>query len=243
MKQATSSWATSLRTSQWPWRRAIRKKNYAAILSATKDLLSLSISTKRGGPHPFAQSAKGWEPQSSTNRFRSLGRFHHTIPIRHCRKRPKPLRKFRYQHALRTTPAPVITRSRGNIHASLRAKLQNVLHGEQADIRHRSSSSSNQRPYNAVRAWLDIRFHRGFFNLGRAILPPTARRIVIVRPGVNNAVLFIAMRQIIVRSTVREAKLKNPHPRQIELFAQRVYFRSNQPKILCDKRKLAQRFV
>ena len=62
------------------------------------------------------------------------------------------------------------------------------------------------------------------------MLPPAQRRVVIVRAGIDNSVAYIAVGQIVVRRPAAEAKLQDPHARQIELLPQRIDFAGNQAR-------------
>src|SRR5277367_5130601 len=105
------------------------------------------------------------------------------IPIRYHRQLTQLLRELRHQHTLWTTPAPVVARLRRHIHPRLRAKLQNVLKRKEADVRDRRRSSANQWPHHPFSPHTHIRLYRCLLDLRRAILPPAACRVVIVRAG------------------------------------------------------------
>ena len=61
---------------------------------------------------------------------------------------------------------------------------------------------------------------------------PAARRVVVVRPGVNHAIVNDVMRQMRIIRIAIERELKHAHARQLKLIAERRHRRRDQPQVL-----------
>ena len=76
--------------------------------------------------------------------------------------------------------------------------------------------------------------------LGREGVPPAARGVVVVRPGVDDAVLTVRRGPVRVVRVVVEAELEHVHPGQPELVAQPHHRRGDHPEVLGHDRKPAE---
>jgi hypothetical protein len=69
---------------------------------------------------------------------------------------------------------------------------------------------------------------------------PAARRIVVVRAGINGAVLNVVVRQMRIVRVAVEGELQHTHAGQLELIPQRRYRRRDDSQVLGQQREPTQ---
>jgi len=68
-------------------------------------------------------------------------------------------------------------------------------------------------------------------------LPPAARRVVVVRAGVDDGIDFVVVRQVGVAGIAVEGELQDAHPRQTDRLPQGIHFRRDDPEVLGNDRQ------
>ena len=139
-------------------------------------------------------------------------------------------------------PGPVPRPRRRRIHPRLTAQMQYILHGKDAEIRHRPCRRADHRPHN-VAFMLDslkIRLDVGPLDIRRTLAPLAQGRIVVVRTGVRNRVWNVTVRKIQMRAAIRKTELQNPHPRHAEVLSQLIHLGGNQPEVFGNEWQIAK---
>src|SRR5512140_2031459 len=127
----------------------------------------------------------------------------------------------------------------GDVHAALGAQTQHILKRNNTQVRNGAFGGANHRPLNCIFGISQITGNEAAFVLGDR-LPPPDGGVVVVRAGVDDGVLFVAVRQIDVRAGISEAKLQHAHARHLVAFAECVHLGGDDSKVFGDERQIAE---
>src|SRR2546425_248121 len=115
---------------------------------------------------------------------------------RDLRQPPQTLCVIGGERAGDVAPGPVLVAVAGVIHSRFGAEAEDVLDGDDGGLRDGRECGADQRPLDLSRS-VDAEVVFGEIALGlRRVGEPAARRVVVVRPGVDHRLLLVAVRKM-----------------------------------------------
>src|SRR5579871_95905 len=175
----------------------------------------------------------------------SLFRLLVPVSVRHLHEGGQLSREVWMERIGAIAPRPVPCPSGRGIHPALTTQVQDVLHGNDAEIGDRTGGRTDHCPDNLafVSDLLEIDLRVFALDWGRLFTPPTQGRVVVVGAGVHHSVRHEAMWKIEMAAPARETELQDSHSRHTVVLAQLINLRCDQAKVFCDEWQVSEDFL